>query len=213
MKTMLLILTLSLPLCSWASLSTMEKLDKDYYSNPIPAELLPYLYQYSANHGSLINGYLREKRANRLTQYALLICVIDYTITNYRIAHNELVLYRGHGFPGENGMKVGSIINNEAYTSTTVTKNVALEFINTFNYATLDVFLFPNDSIPGIWVKPFSRFPHEDEVLLMRGLQFKIVAINYIITQTGQKQLVRHMMYQGQAPKNAEVEKALGCPK
>ena len=211
MKLILIVLTLFLSFSSWASRWASEKLDQDYDKNPIPHELQASIYLYSANYGSLINGYLRENIARALVQYSPLICALDYTLSKYRIRQNNIVLYRGHGYPGKNGMQLGGIINNEAYTSTTLSQNVALEFVNSLNYPTLDVLLFPNDGIPGIWVRPLSRFPHEDEVLLTRGLQFKIVAINYVFDEAGQKKLVRHMIYQGKAPKNPEVEKSLNC--
>lgn len=170
------------------------------------------LRQYTAMYHITINSGLRTENVDVVNAMASRICSVDSLISRFPISYPKLILYRGHDHLSAGGDKVGAELIERSFLSTSVSQDIASRFLKDKKTPVLDEISFSTDLVPGLWVHPLSLIKDEYEVLLARGLNFRVLAIEKRNSWLSPPITVRRLIAVGPGPTNPKIEQALSCP-
>lgn len=150
-------------------LDTYNQLDHDYQTIDLPRDEIDAIYNYSIESYKEINPAFRKIDRNLLNNHKKAICNLDLAISKYKI--RNLTLYRGSTYLAPGANLKGFIFNERAFSSTSIDRNVALNFATNGNTPILDIIDTSNTPVNGMWLNLVSDF-REEEILLARDTSF-----------------------------------------
>lgn len=186
-------------------------LDRDFEEYTVPDEAVRSLRQYTAMYYEPINSGLRAEDIEVVSAMSNRICSVDSLIFRFPIKASQLILYRGHGYLPPGGDRIGFEFVERGFLSTSISEKVASRFLRDRKTPVLDIISFPTAPVPGLWVHPLSLVKDEYEVLLSRGLKFRVVEVEKRKSFFSPTILIRKLIFEGFAEKNSQLEKTLGC--
>ena len=141
---------------------------------------------------TVINKYLREDKVYKGANEKLIKETIEDLDKEFtKKLTKDVQLYRGIGDFNEiinKDLQVGDIFSDKAYTSTTTDKNVIKRFITKMNPKDEPVVLKINTKKGQKYIKPKDQY--EKEILLQRGLEFKVTRKTKFIGEDGDKTMM-----------------------
>lgn len=189
----------------------VDALNIDFQKKDIRQEDVRALHGYTGQYYEVINSGLRQENLDKLSAMSNRICDLDSLIERFPIAVSKLTVYRGHSYLPSESEKIGYEFVDKAFTSTSVSKKVALRFVKDKKVRVLDVIDVPTKLIPSFWVHPPSLIKDEYEVLLARNVKFKVVAIETEKSWFSAPLIIRRLIPVGRVPTSQQAKKVLNC--
>ena len=197
---------------------TIRELNTEYINVYPDANEKAAIRDYTSEGYYDINNHLRDHdpSANHAykKQYDNSVCAIDQAFAAHPIHKGKkLILYRGHSYLPEGADQVGYKFTDHGYTSTSILKDIAMNFTTGERNITpvLDIIQVSTDTVPGLWLNIFSSWDiKEYEVLLHRGTQFEVIDVKKERSLLNPTLTVRTLRAIG-IQRDSEFEKSLGC--
>lgn len=186
--------------------ATLEQLSDDYYALDLQDEEIDSLYNYALEDYKEINPALRKLDQKMLYSYKEKICAIDSAIQKYKI--QGLTLYRGLSYLPTGADQVGYTFKQNAYTSTSINRGVAMNFATNKAPYVLDVIKTDQQFFNGIWLNHLSEFD-EEEILLARGTSFRVESIE--IQKVLDKQIIVRTLSIVEQSISQEIKNIINC--
>lgn len=140
------------------------------------------LRNYTHHGDKAINAYLRgddtfeHKDTEETADYVASIPTIDAAMEKAVVPH-DIVTYRGVKGNYLHGLKVGKVLRDKGFASTSISEHVAESFTEGHLKSAIIKYEIPAGFKGAAPIRSMSKYQHEQEVLLRRGAQWEVTAV------------------------------------